>query len=72
MHYKNINNKNSLNNTIINIIIFILWIIIIACVICLLILWSEKNSVSFAILMAACVLSSLFNIYLLSKEKSKI
>ncbi len=65
------NNKNSLNNTIGNILIFISWLVLIFAIIFSLIIWQKTNNWMFIICGLIGSLGVLFNIYLLSREKSK-
>ncbi|WP_143314778.1 hypothetical protein [Clostridium sp. HBUAS56017] len=63
-------NKN-LNNKLINIIVFILFIIVICMGIISVIEWKRTNDLIFIISGLVSILGILFNIYLLSRVKSK-
>lgn len=63
-------NKN-LNNKFINIIVFILFIIVICMGIISVIEWKRTNDLIFIISGLVSILGILFNIYLLSRVKSK-
>ena len=65
------NDKSSLNNTIGKIIIFISWIVLICGIISWFIIWKKTNNFIFIICGSIGTLGVLFNIFLLSKEKSK-
>ena len=71
MFNKNTNNRNSLNNTIVNIVIFILWIVLICTIISSIIIWEKTSNFVYIISGLVGTLGILFNIYLLSKEKSR-
>jgi len=64
-------NKNSLNNIIINIVISILWIILVCTIISLVIIWKKTDDLINIMSEVIAALGILFNIYLLSKEKSR-
>ncbi len=64
-------NKNSLNNIIINIVISILWIILVCTIISLVIIWKKTDDLINIMSEVIVALGILFNIYLLSKEKSR-
>ncbi|MBD7912033.1 hypothetical protein [Clostridium cibarium] len=63
-------NKN-LNNKLINIIVFILFIIVICMGTISVIAWKRTNDLIFIISGLVSILGILFNIYLLSRVKSK-
>ncbi|AQR98098.1 hypothetical protein [Clostridium saccharoperbutylacetonicum] len=67
----NNNNKKSLNDNLINIGIVILCIIMIISLIVSFIVWKRTNDLTFVISGFICVVGILFNIYLLSRAKSK-
>ena len=68
---KNTNNKNSLNNTIENIVIVISSIVLICTIISSIIIWEKTSNLVYIISGGIGALGVLFNIYLLSKEKSR-
>lgn len=71
MDNKNLDNKRSLNNKIINAITVILYISIICAIVVSVVGWIKTNDWVFIIFGPISVLGFLFNIYLLSKSKSK-
>ncbi|MCD2347633.1 hypothetical protein [Clostridium guangxiense] len=71
MSNKNLNNKESLNNKLINIIVFISLIVMICMGIISVIAWKKTNDLIFIIAGPISILGILFNIYLLSRAKSK-
>jgi len=71
MDNKDINNKESVNDKLINIIVFILWIAIICMGIISIIAWKKTNDFILIISGIINIVGILFNIYLLSRKKSK-
>ncbi|WP_315078590.1 hypothetical protein [uncultured Clostridium sp.] len=70
MFNKSTNNRKSLNNTIVNIVISILWVALICTIISSIIIWEKTSDLVYIISGVLGTLGILFNIYLLSKEKS--
>ncbi|WP_238900760.1 hypothetical protein [Clostridium sp. YIM B02500] len=64
-------NKNSLNNSIINIVVSVLWIIFVCMIISSVIIWEKTSELIYILSGVIGALGILFNIYLLSKEKSR-
>ncbi|WP_300259006.1 hypothetical protein [Clostridium sp.] len=64
------NKKKSLNNTLINIVITILLAILIIIIFFSFLIWQKSRDWISIISMSICMLGTLFNIYLLLKEKS--
>lgn len=62
-------NKNLLNNTIVNISIMILLVILILIIFFSLFIWKKRIDWLSIISISLCILGTIFNIYLLSKEK---
>jgi uncharacterized membrane protein YbhN (UPF0104 family) len=71
MNDKNTKSKKSLNDKLIEITIFVLFIILFIIIIFFFIQWQKTNSLTDLILYMLSPLGILFNIYLLSKAKSK-
>lgn len=71
MNNKNFGNKMTLNDKLINIINAILYITIICIGIISVIAWGKTNDLIFIIAGPIGILGILFNIYLLSRAKSK-
>ncbi|GAA0077032.1 hypothetical protein UT300005_14100 [Clostridium sp. CTA-5] len=71
MFNKNANNRNSLNNTIVNIVVSILWVVLICTIISSIIIWEKTSDLVYIISGVIGTLGILFNICLLSKEKSR-
>ncbi|ALB45097.1 hypothetical protein [Clostridium diolis] len=64
-------NKNSLNNNIINIVVSVLWLVFICIMISSIIIWEKTSDLIYILSGVIGALGILFNIYLLSKEKSR-
>ncbi|MBA8933681.1 hypothetical protein [Clostridium beijerinckii] len=64
-------NKNSLNNSIINIVVSVLWVVFICIIISSIIIWEKTSDLIYILSGVIGALGILFNIYLLSKEKSR-
>ncbi|MCI1578020.1 MAG: hypothetical protein LKH93_01025 [Clostridium beijerinckii] len=64
-------NKNSLNNSIINIVVSVLWLVFICIIISSIIIWEKTSDLIYILSGVIGALGILFNIYLLSKEKSR-
>ncbi|NOW05379.1 hypothetical protein [Clostridium beijerinckii] len=64
-------NKNSLNNSIINIVVSVLWLVFICIIISSIIIWEKTSGLIYILSGVIGALGILFNIYLLSKEKSR-
>ncbi|NRY59414.1 putative Tic20 family protein [Clostridium beijerinckii] len=64
-------NKNSLNNSIINIVVSVLWVVFICIIISSIIIWEKTRGLIYILSGVIGALGILFNIYLLSKEKSR-
>ncbi|MBO0523020.1 hypothetical protein C1H57_21390 [Clostridium sp. 2-1] len=64
-------NKNSLNNSIINIVVSVLWGVFICIIISSIIIWEKTSGLIYILSGVIGALGILFNIYLLSKEKSR-
>ena len=64
-------NKNSLNNSIINIVVSVLWVVFICIIISSIIIWEKTSGLIYILSGVIGALGILFNIYLLSKEKSR-
>ncbi|MFL0168362.1 hypothetical protein [Candidatus Clostridium helianthi] len=64
-------NKNSLNNSIINIVVSVLWLVFICIIISSVIIWEKTSGLIYILSGVIGALGILFNIYLLSKEKSR-
>ncbi|AQS06505.1 lipid-A-disaccharide synthase-like uncharacterized protein [Clostridium beijerinckii] len=64
-------NKNSLNNSIINIVVSVLWLVFICIMISSIIIWEKTSDLIYILSGVIGALGILFNIYLLSKEKSR-
>lgn len=71
MFNKNSNNRKFLNNTIVNIVICILWAALIFTIISSIIIWKKTSDLIYIVSGVIVILGLLFNIYLLSKEKSR-
>lgn len=66
------NNKNkSLNNILVNIGIIILLILLVIMIIFSFFAWQKTKKLLYIIIGLMCILGTLFNMYLLSKEKFK-
>ena len=63
--------KDSLNNIIVNIVISVLCIIFVCMIISSVIIWEKTSDLIYIISGVIGTLGILFNIYLLSKEKSR-
>ncbi|WP_026885673.1 hypothetical protein [Clostridium beijerinckii] len=63
--------KDSLNNIIVNIVISVLCIIFVCMIIGSVIIWKKTSDLIYIISGVIGTLGILFNIYLLSKEKSR-
>jgi lipid-A-disaccharide synthase-like uncharacterized protein len=66
-----VSNKNSLNNSIINIVVSVLWLVFICIIISSIIIWEKTSDLIYILSGVIGALGILFNIYLLSKEKSR-
>nr|WP_275299033.1 hypothetical protein [Clostridium sp. YIM B02500] len=60
-----------MNNSIINIVVSVLWIIFVCMIISSVIIWEKTSELIYILSGVIGALGILFNIYLLSKEKSR-
>ncbi|NRW44082.1 lipid-A-disaccharide synthase-like uncharacterized protein [Clostridium beijerinckii] len=60
-----------MNNSIINIVVSVLWLVFICIMISSIIIWEKTSDLIYILSGVIGALGILFNIYLLSKEKSR-
>nr|WP_207716665.1 hypothetical protein [Clostridium beijerinckii] len=60
-----------MNNSIINIVVSVLWLVFICIIISSIIIWEKTSGLIYILSGVIGALGILFNIYLLSKEKSR-